>query len=405
MPWLPVRRPSFLMTDGVLVMPDRVIAGSLRVAGGRIAALGEYVTPAARDLRIELQGDCVYPGLINAHDHLELNLFPNIGQGPYPNSYAWFDDVNRRRDDPSIACVLDIPLHDRLRWGGYRCVFSGVTTVVHHNPYHSHLFENGFPIRVLRRYRWSHTLRLAGQYGGRPEEEFRKTGGIEPFIIHLAEGIDEVAAGELAELDRLGALESNTVLVHGIGLQPGDRALLHARGASLVWCPSSNLFLFHRTADIPSLLGKVRIAIGTDSTLSGCPTLFDELRVADGLGYVGSRALMEMVTTVPADIFGLNGRAGRLAVRHPADLLILARTEENPYRNLIAATPARVRLVIVGGLPRFGDEAFEEFFRRCHVLFERVRVDGVIKLVAGRLTALLDRIRRSVGDRLPIPIE
>lgn len=404
MPLFPTRQPSFTITGGALVTPDRVIAGSLRVVEGRIVALAERLEPAARDIRVKLDGDCVYPGLINAHDHLELNLFPNIGQGPYPNSYAWFDDVNCRRDDPAIARVLDVSINDRLRWGGYRCLFSGVTTVAHHNPYHVRLFGNGFPTRVLRRYRWSHTLRLAGSYGGRTEEEFRKTHGVEPFIIHLAEGVDDVAAGELAELDRLGALKSNTVVVHGVGLTPADRALLRARGASLVWCPSSNLFLFHRTADIPSLTGTVRVAVGTDSTLSGRPTLFDELRVADGLGYVDPVTLTRMVTTAPADIFGLHDRAGRLAEGYPADILILARTEADPYRNLIAATPASVRLVLVDGLPRFGSEEFAACFHRCGVAFERVRVDGVMKLVAGRFRALLDRVRRSV-DALPIRIE
>lgn len=404
MPWLSGRRVSFTMTGGLLVTPEQLIDGALRAEGGRVVALAERLTPAARDVRIDLHGDCVYPGLINAHDHLELDLFPNIGQGPYPNSYAWFDDVNRMRDHPSMARVLEIPIDDRLRWGGYRCLFSGVTTVVHHNPYHPHLFKNGFPTRVLRRYRWSHTLRLAGTYGGRPEEEFRKTRGIEPFIIHLAEGVDEIAAEELTELDRLGALQSNTVLVHGVGLTPNDRALLHTRRASLVWCPSSNLFLFRRTADIPSLLGRIRIAIGTDSTLSGSPTLFDELRTADGLGYADPVTLTKMVTTAPAEIFGIAHCAGRLAVTHPADILVLARTEDDPHRNLIKATPARVRLVLVGGLPRLGDEEFEMFFRQCGVPFERVRVDGAMKLVTGQFSALFDRIHGWIGNELPIPI-
>jgi imidazolonepropionase-like amidohydrolase len=47
--------------------------GSLRVRGARIAALD--VEPAPADAVIDLQGDRLLPGLINAHDHLQLNSF------------------------------------------------------------------------------------------------------------------------------------------------------------------------------------------------------------------------------------------------------------------------------------------------------------------------------------------
>jgi len=38
---------------------------------------------------LDLTGFLILPGLINAHDHLEFNLFPSLGHGTYPNAKSW----------------------------------------------------------------------------------------------------------------------------------------------------------------------------------------------------------------------------------------------------------------------------------------------------------------------------
>ncbi len=57
--------------------------GSLRIVGSRIAALD--VDPQPEDLIVDLAGDRLLPGLINAHDHLQLNSLPALSRrGRYP---------------------------------------------------------------------------------------------------------------------------------------------------------------------------------------------------------------------------------------------------------------------------------------------------------------------------------
>ena len=40
--------------------------------------------------RIDLRDHAVFPGLVNAHDHLQLNAIPRLPvHEPFPNSYAF----------------------------------------------------------------------------------------------------------------------------------------------------------------------------------------------------------------------------------------------------------------------------------------------------------------------------
>src|SRR5258708_32179130 len=101
-----------------------------------------------------------------------------------------------------------------------------------------------------------------------------------PWIIHVAEGVDEEAAGEFDRLDALGCLGANTLIVHGIALDHAQRMRLEGAAAGLIWCPSSNSRLFGRTAEGSELLRRGRVALGTDSRFSGAQDLLCELRAA-----------------------------------------------------------------------------------------------------------------------------
>src|SRR5439155_11568458 len=96
------------------------------------------------------------PGLINAHDHLEFGLFPRLGKGPYCNATEWASDIYRPEASP-VREHLSVPKRIRLLWGGIRNLLSGVTTVAHHNPYDA-AFNSRFPLRVVKRYGWAHSL-------------------------------------------------------------------------------------------------------------------------------------------------------------------------------------------------------------------------------------------------------
>src|SRR5215468_3860298 len=244
-------KTSLRLTGGwVAVHSQKAIRADIEIKNNRIARVipSMGATTANRCLSVNLDGYLVLPGLINAHDHLEFNLFPKLGNGPYPSSEAWARDIYEP-NRPPLRGHLSIPKTVRLWWGGIKNLLSGVTTVCHHNPYEPDVFGREFPVRVLRQYGWAHSLAFEKDIRGRLAE----TPDGAPFIIHLGEGTDEQSKSEIFVLDQMGALGFRTVIVHGVALTSDGHALRRRRGAALVWCPTSNRFTLGTTLEARSI--------------------------------------------------------------------------------------------------------------------------------------------------------
>lgn len=341
--------------------------GSLRVVGARIDSVG--CAASAGDRVIDLHGDRMLPGLINAHDHLQLNTLPPLdGERRYSHAKEWIHDVDHRRwSDPTFQALVARPRDARLLMGGVKNLLSGVTTVAHHDPMYPFLHQTGFPVRVVSEFGWSHSLYLDGRDA--VCKSFAQTAPEHPWIIHAAEGTTAAARLELDELEQLGCLRNNTVIVHGVALDGPRMQRMQQAGAGLVWCPSSNLRLFGRTVEIndPALLH--RIALGTDSRLSGSRDLLCELGIAADLLDAPETMLESIVTDRSAALLRLRDR-GALQVGLLADLLVLP--AETP---LTSASRADVRLVVIGGVPRYADSAYAKLLEGA-VCWTPVEVDG-----------------------------
>jgi cytosine/adenosine deaminase-related metal-dependent hydrolase len=306
---------------------------------GRIA-----FTPRARTQsvpKLDLNGFMILPGLVNAHDHLEFNLFPRLGRGPYPNAAAWAEDIFKPSQEP-IASQLKLPKPIRLWWGGLKNLLSGVTSVAHHNPFEPTVFGRCFPVRVLRRFGWAHSLNFCPDIA----TCFRRTPSGAPFIIHAAEGTDNSSRQELYRLDEARLLRPSTVLVHGVAIQPEDLNLLRTRGVSLVWCPTSNLFMLGRTLSPELLRSEIPIALGTDSALTAEGDLLDELPVA--ASHVGASRLYRMVTTEAARVLHLTAGEGKIQDGGVADLVVVRANGDAPPSSLLGSRPDYQTLEIEG---------------------------------------------------------
>ena len=82
---------SFVNARVRAVRIDAPVATSIRFSS-RVLSLGER--PKPHDTVVDLGGAIVLPGLINAHDHLELNHYGRLkGRERYENASRWIADI------------------------------------------------------------------------------------------------------------------------------------------------------------------------------------------------------------------------------------------------------------------------------------------------------------------------
>jgi cytosine/adenosine deaminase-related metal-dependent hydrolase len=391
------RRPVTLV--GGRILTDRGPASSIRF-DSRVLAVDQ--PPATGDEVVDLDGAVVLPGLINAHDHLELNHYGALKpRERYTNASEWIDDLRPLiRSDPRVLRASRQPLRARLFIGGLKNLLSGVTTVAHHNPLYRGI-GRAVPIRVVERFGWAHSLSMQeepvganGEPGGDVRERYHATPADAPFLIHIGEGIDARAAGELPRLQASGCVGANTVMVHGVAWSLENWQQVLRAGAGLVWCPASNRFLFGHTARVRDFLdwdpiSADHVCLGSDSRLTGGRDLLDELHVA-ATSRIPAEALLRMVTTAPAKLLKLPD-AGRLRVGGAADLVVIPPAGGDPAESLLRASRRDLQLVVVGGRPLIGAPQMRRLFEARHVRAVTVVIDDRERIAASSLGRAIAR--------------
>ena len=297
---------------------------------------GLIVPPRGRfDVTLCVPDGTAYPGLINAHDHLHRNHYGRLGHPPYEDAYEWGRDIHHRCAE-TIARGRAMPRREALLRGAWKNLRAGVTTVVHHDTWEG-AFDADFPLRVVR-VRSAHSLGF--------ELELPAVPSGEPFAIHLAEGINVAAAEEVRALDARGLLTRNLLAVHAVGVDARGIQRLRSVGAAVVWCPTSNRFLFGRTAPAELLAPGIDVLLGSDSLLTADGSLLRELYVARRLGLLSRERLCDAVGITAARRLGVDPPSLEVGAR--ADVVVLRRP-------LLDALEPDVAVVVAGGALRVVD--------------------------------------------------
>ena len=367
---------SLYLLRGRVVTPDVVLdPGEVLVNGATIACVGSCGgTPAAAGATVIDTAGVIFPGLVDSHNHTQYDylpawrpsppqLFQNRDQWPLRQDYKDFvRSVNA--NEGTYKC-------EQVKYGEVVAMLGGTTTMegtyntdlkcfrtLVHNAEHSELSST---TRTNIGGIDSVTATAAASLRADMLASPPKTTA---YILHLGEGIDAKSEAEFGKLVAAGLLLPGTVIIHGTALTAGDFAQMGAAGSKLVWSPQSNLILYGKTTNIPAALAaNVSVSLAPDWTLSGGPTLLQELKVArqhtcdNWPGLLDARNLVKMVTAVPADAMSVQSKVGRLAPGLLADVLVIRDRGLDPYRALVEAQQADVRLVMIGGILRYGDQA------------------------------------------------
>jgi cytosine/adenosine deaminase-related metal-dependent hydrolase len=401
---------KYSIVGGNIVTPEFIIHhSSLSIENGKIVKIGQVEDK--EDFKIQLNpGSFIFPALINAHDHLLGTYYPRVGSGPYLNWLPWDNDLkshNIYRERNQIS-VEDIYL-----LGSYRNLISGAATVSDLIPHavNDPLIPK-MPVRVIKDYTVEHECSSFDLRWGRGiSMEHREA--VEkniPFITHLEEGYDEESTLGVDILGELKALDEHTVLIHGLSFSEKDIDRIAASKANVVWCPTSNYFMYKETTNIKRLLEKgVNVSLGTDSPMSGGLNILEEMQFAFSLYQqlyqeeIDYKTLVKMVTTNPANAFRLKG-LGKIEIGSSADLLIIEGGEtQNPYKSLVNAWFDNIQLVIKEGAPVYGSNEYLEAFKKSHSHYQLIRLNGKEKILIGKPIDLYKRIWNNISTEKILP--
>lgn len=422
----PATSDAFLLKGRVVTMNGEsnvLNQGNVMVRDGKITGVWSTgsTIPSGVDLTdvpvIETEGT-IYPGLIDLHNHMHYNHIPlwdfevhlndnqKSAEGGYTNRGQWGDNYDY---GPSITWNKN-NVQQNNRWGmateqmKYAEVqaIAGGVTAVQGSPSGNDAWDSTLS-RNVELYNFGKdnivTCAVCGWYESDYNSDGKiadfNDGDLEAWFIHLSEGVDQTSRNEFDLLNEKGLLAQPTVVIHGTALTPSQFGEMAAVGSNLVWSPLSNLLLYGNTTDVRAADNAgVQISLAPDWGPSGSKSNLHELKVADLWNtevmnnHFTNYELAEMVTSNPAEAAKWQDYVGQLKTGMVADMVVIDTFHEDPYRNLIEAIDADIRLTLVQGKALFGDEDIMTSLKGDD--WEPIQGGGVSKVVDITSTSVVD---------------
>ena len=380
---------AFLLR-GTVVTPAVAFVGEVLVQGDTIACAAASCAGqagAATATIVETKG-LIFPGLINARTAVLFDLFDESDWAPlhlYTNHDGWTSEarygalvdakqyLNGETSTLDHGCEMD-------KYGELKGLVAGTTSIVGaanaaNKTCYGSLARtiDQTPNDLGADYIQAATLFPTTSAADSVCANFG-SGSTHAYLINIAEGTDATALNEFAQLATITTtdgclLAPQTAIVHGTALGSTEFTTMAGAGMSLVWTPHSDVTLYGQSANVPLAIGKgINVALGTSWSITGSHNLLDELRYADHVDntvwgdVLTPFDLVQMATTHAAKTLGLDAVLGSIEAGKKADLTIVAGPPGAcvaPWSTLVNAHPADLSLVMVGGVPLYGDVSLQ----------------------------------------------
>jgi hypothetical protein len=387
-PSVTVGSGSAIILHGMVITPTLAFVGEVLVQGDTItcAAASCAGQPGADNATIVETAGLIFPGLIDtrntilfdifdANDWTPSQLYTNHSQWPNEARFGALVDakqyLNGEASSPvDYGCEMD-------KYGELKALVAGTTAVVGaaipaNRPCYGSLARtiDQSSNDLGADYMQVNTLIPTTGAADQVCSNFA-SGSTHAYLVNVAEGVDTAARNEFATLGTVTTTDlclyaPQTTIVHGTALGDAEFTRMASAGMSLAWLPRSNVNLYGATANVPLAIAKgVNVALGTDWSISGSHDLLDALRFADQVdnttwdNVLSAFDLVQMVTTRAARALALDAVLGSIEPGKKADLTVITGGCAAPWSALVGARPSTVRLVLVGGVPLYGDVALQ----------------------------------------------
>lgn len=388
-----VGSPGKLLLKGCIVTPEESFDGEVLVESDTLTCVGTdcSAAPGAATASVVVTHGIVLPGLIDAHNHILFDIFDETHWSPqqaYGNHNQWTNEARYKAmvdakqymngegiPTPGFGCEMN-------KYGELKGILAGTTSIVGAaNPANKTCYGSlARTVDQLPNDLGADKIQVSTLFP--PSASSANgvcnniaNGTTDAYVIHCGEGVDNTAKNEFNTLGTVTDPDfclyvKQTTIIHGNSFGDAELTVMADNGMNLVWSPKSNVFLYGggtdltKTTNIPLAREKgITIAMGPDWSLGGSQNMLDELRFADMVDntiwgdILSAKELVTMATVNGAKVLGLEAVLGSLEVGKKADLFVIGGDTEYPWDAVLAATPGDVRLVLVGGVPLFGDDA------------------------------------------------
>jgi len=329
-----------MLINNVKIINNSYSSAQIKIDGSKIIEVNNSNFDAKKnneDLSFDFDEAIAFPGLINSHDHLEFNLFPKLGDRIYNDYVDWGNDINIKNKE-QINIIKQVPKDLSLRWGIYKNLICGVTTIVNHGKKIVTYFEN-LP-DVFTEYHFLHSIRIEKHWKLKLLLKSPKW----PFLIHIGEGKNQESFDEINKLIKYNFLNKELIGIHAISMNAKQSKKFKA----IIWCPDSNLFLYNKTANISEIKKYTSILFGTDSTLSANWNIWNHLRLARQFDYLNDKELYYSLTENASYIWDFKLK-GKIEKNMIADIVICKKKFTDIWESFYNINPEDILLIVKNG--------------------------------------------------------